>query len=358
MSISILLIEDDENHTALVKYAFKSDQSFELKTASTLSDAHLIINQKGLDLVIADIFLPDGSAIEFLESPDVNNVLPVICMTSQGDERMAVDCIKSGALDFVVKSEETFAALPYIAKQALREWQLIIEKNEGQAKIMEYQAQLRTLSSQLSMSEEKLKHNIAMGLHDQVGPLLSIASMLLSNIKTPNSKNDMESLEKVRNNINRAIEFTRTLTFELSPPILYELGLPPTIEWMLENNKNHNNINYTFSNDEHIKPIDNDFRTVLYQAVQELLLNIVKHAKATMINVCIAKENDQMIITITDNGVGYVVEDIKSQSSRKGFGLFNIEERINYLGGKVETLSKPNAGTTVKLIAKLSKELT
>lgn len=123
--VRLLLIEDDDLHIELIQRAFEAWQSlFDLSVARSLQEARALLanNAVGVDLIICDWRLPDGDGMELL---DPAHPLPVILMTGYGDERVAVEAIRAGALDYIVKSEAAFIDLPHVAQRALRQWRAI-----------------------------------------------------------------------------------------------------------------------------------------------------------------------------------------------------------------------------------------
>jgi len=164
----ILLVDDDEDHIALVRRAFEQrDAPAKLLIATNLSDASRQIAAAPPDLVIADLHLPDGRGSQLLQSESGDMSFPVIILTGYGDEQMAVDAMKAGALDYVVKSPETFRNMPHIAERALREWGHIEmrKKAEVQAKI--HLAELAHVSRLSTMGEivSELAHEINQPLY-------------------------------------------------------------------------------------------------------------------------------------------------------------------------------------------------
>lgn len=120
----ILVIEDEHAHAELIRHAFAhSAERFCLTIAHNLEEARACLNG-GLwpDLVISDLLLPDGQGIELLPGAGGGRSFPLVLMTSHGDEKMAAEAIRAGALDYVVKSATTLAELPRVARRALDEW--------------------------------------------------------------------------------------------------------------------------------------------------------------------------------------------------------------------------------------------
>jgi len=134
----ILLVEDEEAHTELLRRAFEDDGDCCVTIVSTLSGARAKLSDKAhtFDVVITDLRLPDGSGTALLE-PDRGNEPPVVIMTSQGDERAAVEAMKAGAIDYVVKSDTAFRDMPRTAARAVRESQLVAEKRHLTEKLLE-----------------------------------------------------------------------------------------------------------------------------------------------------------------------------------------------------------------------------
>ena len=127
----ILVVEDDEDHGILISHAFNSDRSHaELSVVKSLRAARAHLTRSTVDLVIADIRLPDGKGKELLESPEDTRNYPVVIMTSFGNEELAVECIKSGALDYIVKTEDSFRRMPRVAERAIREWRNITARQQ------------------------------------------------------------------------------------------------------------------------------------------------------------------------------------------------------------------------------------
>ena len=132
---NILIIEDDPAHAEAISRSLSgsdSENDYEIIVAVSLKDFNDIISHLNPDLVIADINLPDGSAFSLLKGEIEKQVWPVIVMTSFGDEELAVKAIKSGALDYIVKSPESFRNIRYVVSRNLREWYNIQKSRESE----------------------------------------------------------------------------------------------------------------------------------------------------------------------------------------------------------------------------------
>ena len=218
------------------------------------------------------------------------------------------------------------------------------------AKINEYQKKLKTLNYQLTIAEEKERRKIAEYLHDGLGQTISIAAIKISSIArkelTPATNRTLEESTEL---LRLAISESRTLVYDLSPPILYELGLIAAINWKLEQIEKEFNIATIFKSDEDSIKLKTDMKILIYRMVCELLNNAIKHAKADKIIVELKKNATITIITVTDNGNGFDLREGIALSELGGFGLFSIKERLDALQGFMEIDSKQFKGAKITL---------
>jgi PAS domain S-box-containing protein len=139
----ILLLEDDKAHQDLIHRAFREDHEMvRLSVAGTIRQARAVIDHDPPDLILADWILPDGKGIEILPRTDGKVTIPLIIMTSFGDEHLAVEIMKSGAIDYVVKSATMFKEMPHIARRALQDWENIRERKRAEAAVQDSQKRL------------------------------------------------------------------------------------------------------------------------------------------------------------------------------------------------------------------------
>ena len=132
-TVHILVVEDDESHAELIRRAFEGrSRSKILKVVKSLREARDCLEHSKPDLVITDLRLGDGDGIELVPAPDDDNAYPLMVMTSYGDEKIAVEALKAGALDYVVKSKETLADMPHIAERAQREWEAVSRRRRAE----------------------------------------------------------------------------------------------------------------------------------------------------------------------------------------------------------------------------------
>lgn len=231
----------------------------------------------------------------------------------------------------------------------------ITDRKRAEGRLVEYQNRLKSLATQLTLTEEKVRRDFAAFLHDQVGQALFISKIKLGTIKEEaSSTNKAKSVEEVINIIDQTIQETRSLTFELSPPILYQLGLEAALEWLVEQMRERYSMTIYFEDDKRSKPLDESVSTFLFRAVRELLINIGKHAKAQHVKVILRIDGENVKVCVEDDGVGFAVfKNGFSNHKNDGFGLFSIEERLDNLGGRLDIESEKDRGTSVTITAPL-----
>ena len=225
----------------------------------------------------------------------------------------------------------------------------IAAQKQAEKEIRTYQAQLRSVASELSLTEERERRRLATDLHDHVGQILALAQIKLGAIReSAPSTHLIEPMDEVRRLIEQTIQYTRSLTFELSPPILYDLGFEAAVEWLAELIQEQHGITVKVQKDRSARPMDDEIRVILFQTVRELLANVVKHASAKHIMVFMAREDGALQVKIEDDGLG-MGSSGDAANGPFGFGFFSIGERLKYLGGHLEVVSEPGWGTRVTL---------
>ena len=203
-------------------------------------------------------------------------------------------------------------------------------------------------------SEERERRLIATDLHDFVGQNLVASQYRLGALRKLVSSPDAAALlGEARELIAQTIQYTRLLTFELRSPVLEELGLRAAIESLAESYESTYGVPVRVEDDGLPKEISDEAGYLLFRSIRELLMNIVKHAKATEARISMSKAGDTVRIAVRDNGIGFIAA--AAPGPGHSFGLFTIRERLRSLGGQCDVESAPGAGTTVVLTAPLVK---
>ncbi len=220
----------------------------------------------------------------------------------------------------------------------------ITERKEAEEKVQSYQNALRSLASALSLTEERERRRIATDLHDNIGQLLALTQIKLGVLGEGSSGNLRNQVDEIGKLVAEAILFTRSLTAELSPPVLHQLGFGAAMEWLAEEIQKNHGIRVDFRDDHKPKPLDEEIQTILFKVARELLVNVVKHARASKVSVSLERSGDYLILVVEDNGTGFNPSILEPQGKSPGFGLFNVRERLETIGGRFEVESQPVRG--------------
>ncbi len=226
----------------------------------------------------------------------------------------------------------------------------VTEQEQATEKLLKYQGRLKTLASQLSLAEERERRRIAGELHDQVSQSLALAKIKLDALRAgATAREPLDVLTEVSATLAEAIGQTRSLTFDLSYPILYELGFEAAVaEWLDEHVRKKHGLETVFENDGQPKPLDDSARVLFFRSIRELLINVVKHACADKVVVSIRRVDGFVEVQIEDDGVGFDRGQLDVMAvHRGGFGIFSIRERLEELGGGFEIDSAPGEGCRV-----------
>jgi PAS domain S-box-containing protein len=232
----------------------------------------------------------------------------------------------------------------------------ISERKASEEKLRVYQDQLRSLASELTLLEERERRRIASDLHDHIGQSLALSKIKLGELRESLSPSLVKPLGEIHELIEQAIQYTRSLTFELSPPILYELGFEAAVEWLVEKIREKHGISVSFEDDLQPKPIGNELRVLLFKAMGELMMNIIKHAQAHKVKVAIQREGSNIRIRVEDDGIGFYIPEANQLAGVSGYGLFSIRERLRHFGGSLQIQSEPRRGTLVTLLVPLKQK--
>lgn len=231
-----------------------------------------------------------------------------------------------------------------------------VERRRAEERLLAYQEKLRSLSAELSLSEERERRRIAQALHDRIGQVLALVNIKLgAALETAAGHHVARELLDVRRLVGEIIADTRHLTFDLSPPVLYELGFEAALEWLAESVGREYGLRVECRFPRRRVPLDEVLRVVLFQCVRELVANACSHSRAQVVHVTVTRTRTTTVVTVADDGVGMDPTRLSRRGDGEGFGLFSIQERISDLGGRVSISSEPGRGVSVELLVPRSR---
>jgi PAS domain S-box-containing protein len=216
--------------------------------------------------------------------------------------------------------------------------------------------QLRSLAAELAHAEERERKRLAQGIHDDLQQLLVGGKFCAETLSGNVSEELRETVQRLNQFLKEAIESARSLTFELSPPVLHNAGLGRSLHYLGRRMDAKYGLIVTVHAEEQAEPEDEDTKVLLFQATRELLFNVVKHARVKMAEVEMHRVNkDSIQIVVSDAGVGFVPKENATEESSQGYGLFSIQGRLDLIGGKLEIKSAPGSGARCTITAPLAK---
>ena len=213
--------------------------------------------------------------------------------------------------------------------------------------------QLRGMALSLTQAERQQRRRLAQILHDHLQQLLVGAKMQVSMLGDAIAESEVQlRLQRIGEVIGQAIEASRSLTVELCPPMLHEAGLARTLEWLASTMQEKHELQVETTVDEQANPASEEICTLLFEAVRELLFNVIKHAGVRSARVVLRNlADDRVEIVVEDHGRGFDPVSRLQEGAGTGFGLFGIRERLLMLDGQVEIVGQPGIGTRITLVA-------
>ena len=228
-------------------------------------------------------------------------------------------------------------------------WRTSAIKNRRKPRFATTRRSSRSVAQELSLTEERERRRLATDLHDQVGQILALAQIKLGALRESAANGQIGPVDEVRQLIEQTIRYTRSVGFELSPPILYDLGFESAVEWLAEQIQEQHGVHIKVAADRSPKPLNDEIRILLFHSVRELLTSMVKRAKPNNVAVLISRNGSSMGVEIENDGLEVDLGAESLLPSPDGLGLFSIRERLQYLGGSLKVESEPGQGTKMSL---------
>jgi PAS domain S-box-containing protein len=225
----------------------------------------------------------------------------------------------------------------------------ITESKKVEEELRRSREELRNLSAHIQSAREEERGHIAREIHDELGQILSRLKLDLSWLKKRLSQGQeqlIEKTEKMSGLVDTTITAVQRISSELRPGALDYLGLSAAIEWQVNEFMEQTGIECSAAISNDISVEDKSISTAVFRIVQETLTNVIRHSKATCVNVDLAKKDNALVLEVRDNGTGIDAEKVSSRSS---FGLIGMRERARFLGGEINILGVPGKGTTVRV---------
>jgi PAS domain S-box-containing protein len=235
----------------------------------------------------------------------------------------------------------------------------ITKRKEAEERLLEYQAKLKAMASEILRVQDRERKRIATGLHDNICQNLVLTKVLLqSTLRLVSDPSVSGPLKMACEAMSDLIEQADSLMFELSNPVLRQLGLVVALKKHLaEEVQKRHGIAFELEGDDGLNIPHEEIKNSLFRISRELLMNVVKHAQARNVKVSIHERHSWLRIVIQDDGVGFDSGKVHSEVFRTSrFGLFSIREQLEHLGGTFAIESEPGRGTTATVVVPLRED--
>ncbi|HOW51998.1 MAG TPA: response regulator [bacterium] len=353
-------MEDDPGLSELIAITLRG-HGWDTAEAFSGEEALAMSRERRPRLILLDYSLPDMSGADFIAAAERTNIAlpPFIVATGRGDERIAVDMMKRGARDYIVKDTQFLNVLTIAVERVLEQLdverkleetrQLLREHDEA---LLASREELRALADRLLVVPEQERTRIAREIHDQVAQDLIRLKLDLVWLNGQLAKSAPPAVvlkERVAEMIaltDGAINCVQKIATELRPAVLDSLGLCAAVEWQCREFQERYGIVCRAKIPQKDPTVDRDRATALFRILQESLNNIRRHAAATLVEVCLRSDGDGLSLTVTDNGKGFSSATLKDPLS---IGLIGMRERAALLGGVADIRSEKGRGTTVEV---------
>jgi PAS domain S-box-containing protein len=234
------------------------------------------------------------------------------------------------------------------AEEALQQVNANLERNveERTAELTQRASQLRALAAELTLSEQRERRRLANVLHDHLQQLLVAARFRVSMLSRGADTQLMAAVTEIDGLLSESLKTSRSLTAELSPPILHEGGLSSGLSWLARWMADKHGLVVDLVMEENAPGLPEDVKLLLFESIRELLFNTVKHAGVPSARVQVQTADGQLHIVVSDEGAGFDPEHLKLAGTSGGkFGLLSIVERLELIGGKLAIESAPGRGS-------------
>ena len=212
------------------------------------------------------------------------------------------------------------------------------------------QEQLRHLSRKLLTAQEEERKKISRELHDEIAQTLTSINVQLAALKADaavNVKDLQKKIARTQRLVEKSVDIVHRFARELRPTVLDDLGLIPALHSFVKGLAKQTGIHIHLTVFAAVEKLAGDKRTVLYRVAQEALTNVVRHARASLVNVSIEKLRDGICMKIRDNGKSFQVERVLHAKKNKRLGVLGMRERMEMIGGSFNIESAPGKGTTI-----------
>jgi signal transduction histidine kinase len=334
---TVLLVDDDPTaREALV--SILEGEGYDLQQAKDGIQALRMLKQLQPDLILLDVMMPAMDGFEVCRriraTPSLAE-MPIILLTALDDRDSLLRGIESGADDFLSK--------PPDRRELIARVRTITRLNRYRT-LMEQRENIRRMAERVVAAQEEERQRISRELHDDLGQALTTHLISLRNLQQDLSLPRQDLFERLQSLYHQSYEIfvkIRSIARDLRPPVLDALGLRVAMQTYCAEFTRRTHLPVIFEAEDSLPELPDPYNITLYRTLQEALTNVIKHAHASQVWVDLSMDDDQVTLTIQDNGIGFGEE----KSGSNGIGLAGLRERITIAGGTLSVSSTPKRGT-------------
>lgn len=345
----ILIVDDDRGMLRLIEKTLQRD-GFPTATANSGSKAIEWIQANEAGLMLLDLKLPDMEGKQVIHHlASIGRSVPFIIITGQGDERVAVEMMKRGALDYLVKDVNFQDFIPTMVRRAF-------DQLERDRRLVMAERERRALEQQIIEISERERRRIGQDLHDGLGQHLTgieLMTQALEQKLAAKSKPEAAQAAKIARHVRDAIRQARALARGLSPVEFEANGLMSALHELAGAVQDMFQVQCTFRCARPVLIRENATATNLFRIAQEAVSNAIKHGRATEIEISLTASPERVLLSIKDNGIGIASD----RPSSNGMGLRIMNRRAAVSGGKLSIQRNETGGTTAVCTIENPKEV-
>jgi len=329
--LTVLVIEDDPLDFEILEHSLIG-AGFRLDCRRVDTEAEFVAQLKpGIDVVLSDYTLPGWNAVRALELFRASRLdVPFIVVSGTISDEKAVECIKLGASDYLLK-DRLGRLGPAIARaiEDLAERRLV-----------------ESLSTRLLQAQEEERKKIARELHDNIGQGIAVLLLELYGLEAKLAPEDSAraQVQGIMQLVQDHEVIVRDMGLLLRPSMLDDLGLIPALKWQAREVSRRTGMKVTVDVADECNLFSDDYRTCIYRVVQETLQNAARHGKAANARVTLRQNPSYVSVEIHDDGCGF------DTRYTKGMGMLGMEERARHLGGICNFDSVPGRGARISML--------
>ena len=340
--MSTVFIVDDNVTARETLVAILEGEGYNLQQAKDGIQALTMLQKIQPDLILLDVMMPAMDGFEVCRriraTPQLAEV-PIILLTALDDRDSLLRGLEAGADDFLSK--------PPDRRELVARVRTITRLNRYRT-LMEQRENIRRMAEHVVAAQEQERQRISRELHDDLGQELTTHLISLRNLQQDLSLPTETLYERLQSLYDQSYEVfikIRGIARDLRPPVLDTLGLKVAMQTYCTEftRRTHLPVVFESDTDASLPRLPDAYNITLYRTLQEALTNVVKHAQASQVWVDLSTEEDQVTLTVQDNGVGLA----EKKPGTNGIGLAGLHERITIAGGTLTVSSVPKRGTII-----------